>query len=166
MKKQKEEITNQQESSGHFGSLFPTSSLAFRKSSIPLQEGQEHRSFNRPALLKRGEEMVTTMIILPLMYSHPSIKDTLPQGSVIASQSQLCLDNPSSKCTKRLRVPRTAGDCPTCCLDTAQSPLAAGIAASSQLSLISAAFPHFEIIFRPPLNADPQTNTHLRSAAV
>lgn len=34
------------------------------------------------------------------------------------------------------------------------------MAASSQLSLISAAFPHFEIIFLPQLNADPQTNTH------
>lgn len=56
--------------------------------------------------------MVMTMIILPMMYLHPSIKDTLPQRSVIASQSQLCLDNPSSKCSKRLSVPRTAGDCP------------------------------------------------------
>lgn len=34
------------------------------------------------------------------------------------------------------------------------------MAASSQLSLISAAFPHFETIFLPQLNADPQTNTH------
>lgn len=52
-----------------------------------------------------------TMTILPLMYSNPSIKDTLPQRSVIASQSQLCLDNPSSKCTECLTVPRTGRGC-------------------------------------------------------
>lgn len=90
------------------------SRLQKRQRSSPGGTGpvlQEHRSFNRPVLLKRGEKMVMTMIILPLMYSHPSIKDTLPQRSVIASQSQLCLDNPSSKCPKCLTVPRTTRDC-------------------------------------------------------
>lgn len=64
------------------------------------------------SLSKGGEKMVMTIIIPPLIYSHPSIKDTLPQRSVIASQSQLCLDNPSSKCTKCLTMPRTPRDCP------------------------------------------------------
>lgn len=111
--------------------------------------------------------MIMTMTILPLMYSHPSIKDTLPQRSVIASQSQLCLDNPSSKCTgvpdraqDRQRLPST------CCLERGEFPLVAAMAASSQVSLISAAFPHLKIVLPPQLNVYPQTETHLQSAAV
>lgn len=50
----------------------------------------EHRCFNRIVLFQRGEKTALTMIIPSLpMYSHPSIKDTLPQRSVIASHRQL-----------------------------------------------------------------------------
>lgn len=97
--------------------LLPTSPQVFRKVSSHLLERQDQFCWSRGPLIdlpfsKGGEKMIMTMTILPLMYSHPSIKDTLPQRSVIASQSQLCLDNPSSKRSECLTVPRTARDCP------------------------------------------------------
>lgn len=90
---------------------------AFRKASICFLAGQDSFCWSTGPLIglsssKEVKKMAITMIILPLMYSHPSIKDTLPQRSVIASQSQLCLDNPSWKCTKCQTMSRTARDCP------------------------------------------------------
>lgn len=113
-----EEFKMQQQSSDHLGSLSsPHRLFIFRKVRSHLLERQDQFCWSRDPLIdlpfsKRGEKMIMTMTILPLMYSHPSIKDTLPQRSVIASQSQLCLDNPSSKCTECLTVPRTGRDCP------------------------------------------------------
>lgn len=164
-----EKFKKQPQSSGHLGC--PSSPhLFFRKVRSHLLQGQDQFCWSTGPLIdlpfsKGGEKMIMTMTILPLMYSHPPIKDTLPQRSVIASQSQLCLDNPSSNC----RVPECAQDRErlpsTCCLERGEFPFVALRAAFSQVSSISAAFPHFKIVLLPQLNVYPQTDTHLQSAA-